>query len=76
MSNVYKVSTHSTLFNSGADWSVTIEDEQHMMAYQVYANALVAGVVAKLGEFALDLVNDPDAMVNGAKKLTRVIADA
>jgi hypothetical protein len=76
MSNTYKVSTQSTLFNSAADWSVTLDDEQHMMQYQVYANTLVAAVVAKLGEYALDLVTNPDALAHGAKSLARKIADS
>lgn len=74
--NTYKVTTHSTLFNSGAEWSVTIDDETHMMKYQVYANALVAGVVAKLGEYALELATNPDALSEGAAKLQKAIADA
>jgi len=76
MSNTFTVKTHSTLLNSGANWSVTLDEEQHMLNYQVYANALVAAVVAKLGEYALDIVNDPDALKKGAKALTKTIAES
>jgi len=77
MSNTFKISTHSTLFNSGAEWSVTLEDDNHMIAYQVYANSLVAAVVAKLGQYALEMTgNNPDALVKGAQGLLSAIDKA
>ena len=76
MSETYTVTTHSTLLNSGATWSVTLEDEEHMLNYQVYANTLVAAVVAKLGEYALELAGDPNALKKGGAALAKTIAEA
>lgn len=76
MQNTYKIATSSTLFNAGAEWTVTIDDEQHMLKYQVYANTLVAAVVAKLGEYAIELSSNPDALKDGTQKLVEKIAEA
>ena len=73
MSNSYTIKTSATLAKSEAEWSVTLDDDSHMMQYQVYANTLVAAVVAKLGEYALGLASDGNAIQTGAKKLLKEI---
>ena len=73
MSYTYRISTKASLGQSEADWTVTLENEMHMFHYQVYANTLVAAVVAKLGEYALELVSDDNAVQTGARKLLKAI---
>ena len=66
----YKVSTHSTLGDAGAEWSVSL-DEGIMFPYQIYANTLVAAVIAKLGEFAIELANNPNALKEGTEAIVQ-----
>ena len=76
MAYEYKLKTRATLANSSLDWSLELENEAHMMQYQVYANILVAAVIAKLGDYALGLATDENAIQNGARKLEAAISKA
>ena len=73
MAETYKITTNASLADSTAEWSLTLDNEDHMFQYQVYANTLIAACVAKLGEYALDLANNDKAIQDGAKSLLRTI---
>ena len=73
MAETYKISTHASLADSTADWSVTLDNAEHMLQYQIYANTLIAACVAKLGEYALELANNDRAIQDGAKALLHTI---
>jgi hypothetical protein len=77
MSNTFEIITKGSLFRAEATWNLEIDDDRIMLAYQNYANDLVALSVAKLGEYAMDLIDgDADALKKGYKSIASAISEA
>jgi hypothetical protein len=76
MAYKYEVNTKAELAEVNLNWSLELDNPEHMMDYQVYANTLIAAVIAKLGQYALELERDDRSISKGGETLMKALDNA